>query len=78
VVPERHLNVVPATTVVEADGAGVADVGAADAAPGDALVGNVLGDLGIPVTFQWLVVGPVTVTSWTSGMKAGKWEKSRQ
>jgi len=31
-----------------------------------------------PETFQWLVVGPVTVTSWTSGRKAGKWEKSRQ
>jgi hypothetical protein len=31
-----------------------------------------------PETFQWLVVGPVTVTSCTSGMKAGKLEKSRQ
>jgi len=30
------------------------------------------------VTFQWLVVGPVTMTSSTSGMKAGKLEKSRQ
>ncbi len=31
-----------------------------------------------PETFRWLVVGPVTLTSSTSGMKAGKWEKSRQ
>jgi hypothetical protein len=31
-----------------------------------------------PETFQWLAVGPVTVTSWTSGMNDGKWEKSRQ
>jgi hypothetical protein len=31
-----------------------------------------------PETFQWLVVGPVTVTSSTSGMKAGKLKKSRQ
>jgi hypothetical protein len=31
-----------------------------------------------PETFQWLVVGPVTVASCTSGIKDGKWEKSRQ
>jgi hypothetical protein len=31
-----------------------------------------------PETFQWLVAGPVTVTSCTSGMNEGTFEKSRQ
>jgi hypothetical protein len=49
VVLERHLNVGGAAAAFEADRAGVADVGVPDAAPGDPLVGDVLGDLGVPL-----------------------------
>jgi len=46
---QRDLDVGPTATVVEPDGAGVVDVGVANALPGDALVGDVLGDLGVPL-----------------------------
>jgi hypothetical protein len=49
VVPQRHLDVGPAAAVVEADRTGVVHVGVAHAAPGDALVGDVLDDLGVPL-----------------------------
>jgi hypothetical protein len=46
---QRDLDVGPAAAVVEPDGAGVTNVGVAQALPGDALVGDVLDDLGVPL-----------------------------
>ena len=86
VVAERDLDVGPAPTVVEADRAGVST----SASPTLRQAMRWLGTSSTisashstdlpsgPVTFQWLVVGPVTITSSTSGMNAGKFEKSRQ
>jgi hypothetical protein len=49
VVVQRDLDVGGLAAVVEADRAGVVDVRVAEAPPGDALVGDVLGDLGVPL-----------------------------